>query len=472
MNPSVATLVYSFGIAALFFFGRDKTIRTSGALWIPVVYVWIIGSRSPSIWLGIAPAASTEAAQLDGTPLDRAIYTLLLLVGIIVLFQRGRKVVSILAANWAILAYFAFCLASVVWSDFPDVAAKRWIKAIGDLVMALIVVTDTNPIGAFKRLVSRVGFLLVPASILLIKYYPLLGRAYDPWVGTQFNIGVTTNKNTLGVVVLVISLGSLWYLIDLIRSKEQPNRRRLLMAVGSLLVLGMMLLAQADSATSKGSFALGAALLIVTSLPALRRHPRVVHSLVVMILLAGGFATMLGGTGGIAHTMGRNGDLTGRTEIWAALLPMATHPMIGAGFETFWLGDRVVRIRAEFEGNRLNEAHNGYLEVFLNLGWIGLGLLALVLISGYREAAKAVRRNPMFGNLPLAYIVSALIYSVTEAGFRLLDPIWFFLLLAIVAATAVTLRAGSAAKEGPRTVPHSPIASRLASRVELCRSGS
>ena len=88
-----------------------------------------------------------------------------------------------------------------------------------------------------RRLVSRVGFLLFPASVLFIKYYGDLGRGYDP-AAEPMNTGVTTNKNILGVMVLVISLGTLWHVITLLRAKGQPNRRRHLLAQIMLLAFG------------------------------------------------------------------------------------------------------------------------------------------------------------------------------------------------------------------------------------------
>ena len=104
---------------------------------------------------------------------------------------------AFLNANGPILIYFLFCLMSIVWSDFPGVAFKRWTKAIGDVLMILIVVTDEQPVAALRRLFSRTGFLLIPLSLLLIKYYPSLGRGYDSWSGEQLFTGVTTNKNSL-----------------------------------------------------------------------------------------------------------------------------------------------------------------------------------------------------------------------------------------------------------------------------------
>jgi len=470
MNPSIATLIYGCGIAGLFYLGRDKTIHTSKALWLPVAYLWIVGSRGPSIWLGLTPPAGTDV-QLDGTPLDRLIFTSLLFLGLVVLVQRGSKVLRVIRANWAILAFFAFCLASVVWSDFPEVASKRWIKAIGDLVMVLIVVTDaSNPIGTFRRLISRVGFVLLPASVLLIKYYPALGRSYDAFVGTQFNTGVTTNKNTLGVVVLVVSLGALWCLLDILRSKDLPNRTRLLVAWGTLLAFGMLLLKQANSATSRGCFVLGALILVASRLSAIKRHPRMFQVMLFVIVVGGGLATLFGGD--IAHAVGRNSDLTGRTEIWNVLIPMSPNPVVGAGFESFWLGDRLFEVRQAFRGNPLNEAHNGYIEIYLNLGWIGLGLLAVLLISGYRRAAAAFRLEPTLGNLLLAYVCVSVVYSVTEAGFRMLDPIWIFLLLAIVASSAVTARVIQTADASVAKTPSPSMAGLPALRIEPRRRAS
>src|SRR5208283_4490617 len=190
MNPFIANLVYACGIAALFYLDRDSSIRTSKALWLPVVYVWVVGSRPVSVWLGIAPAAGTDL-QLDGSPVDRLFFVALLVAVICVLVYRGRRVVTFLIANLPILIYFLFCLVSVLWSDFPGVACKRWIKSIGDLLMILVVVTDQQPVAALRRLFSRTGFILIPLSLLYIKYYPFLGRGYDAWSGAPSYLGVT-----------------------------------------------------------------------------------------------------------------------------------------------------------------------------------------------------------------------------------------------------------------------------------------
>ena len=82
-----------------------------------------------------------------------------------------------------ILIFFPYCALSILWADYPLVAFKHWNKGIGDLVMVLVVLTDPEPAAAFKRLLSRLGFVLLPLSILFIKYYPSIGRP-SPLLGS------------------------------------------------------------------------------------------------------------------------------------------------------------------------------------------------------------------------------------------------------------------------------------------------
>jgi O-antigen ligase len=108
--------------------------------------------------------------------------------------------------------------------------------------------------------------------------------------------------------------------------------------------------------------------------------------------------------------------------------------LLGTGFESFWLGSRLETVwNMSVKG--IQEAHNGYIELYLNLGWIGLFLLGWLIVSGYRHAFAAFRRDPQEGRLRLAFLTAALIFSLTEAGFRMLTPIWFAFLLAVAGSS-------------------------------------
>ena len=94
----IATFIFIVGILGLFFLNRDPEEKTSKALWIPVVWLLIIGSRPVSVWLQMAPPSSADQ-YLDGSPLDRNVYIGLLALGLIVLFNRRTAVAKLLRSN-------------------------------------------------------------------------------------------------------------------------------------------------------------------------------------------------------------------------------------------------------------------------------------------------------------------------------------------------------------------------------------
>jgi len=452
MGTPLAFLICSLGIAGLFFLDRDKSVRTSKALWLPVIWLWIAGSRSVSLWLGAGDSsAGALASTLDGSPLDAAIFEALIVAGLIVLFQRKNRTTALLRASGPVLIYFLYCMISTAWSPFHGPAFKRWIKDVGDLVMVLVIVTDAHPIAALRRLYSRIGFILLPFSVVLIRYTDL-GRGYDP-SGSPMNTGVTTNKNALGLIVFLVLLGALWNLRTLLIDKKDPNRGRHLVAQGALLTFGIVLLQMAHCATAIACFVLGGGLMLATNLRAIRKRPGRVHALCLGIVLVGGLTMLLGGESIVTGALGRNTDL-GRTDIWKASIATADSPVFGTGFESFWNKNayKVARhpaLAGYWDMSNLVSAHNGYIEVYLDLGWVGVCLIALILITGYRSAVKVFRRDPQFGSLILAYIATSALYSITEVGFRVLTPSWIFLLLAVVSANGVA--AGLFGREKPES---------------------
>jgi len=308
-------------------------------------------------------------------------------------------------------------------------------------------------LSAVKRFISRVAFLVVPISILLIRYYPAVGRDYKHQDGRQVFVGVTNDKNMLGVICLLFGLGALWRVLHSFREKRRLRNNRPLIAQSVILVMMLFLFALANSMTSLASFVLAGGLMTVLCLPAIRRRRALVHVLVASVVTLASMALFFDAGSGLVKTLGRDPTLTGRTELWGEIISLNNNPLLGTGYESFWMGSRLEKIWDKHWWHP-NEAHNGYLEVFLNLGWIGIVFLALVLINGYRHGVSLLRREPEMGRLVLAYFTVGLIYSFTEAGFRLLNPVWIAFLMAAIAVPMATTRKTSAS----RTSSSAPLA--------------
>src|SRR5579859_6136761 len=134
MPPGIATVAFTLCMVGLFWLDGDRKARTSAALWLPVMWMLIACSRPVGLWLGMGTPMDTANQVMDGSPPDRLVYGSLMVIGIGVLFTR-RKFGAILRANGPILFFFFYCVLSLLWSDYPGVALKRWTKALGDLVM-------------------------------------------------------------------------------------------------------------------------------------------------------------------------------------------------------------------------------------------------------------------------------------------------------------------------------------------------
>jgi exopolysaccharide production protein ExoQ len=310
-----------------------------------------------------------------------------------------------------------------------------------------------------KRLLALTGFALIPASVLLVKYYPELGRQYDRWIGTAYYSGVASDKNGLGFNCLIFGLASVWRVVSGLQAKVR-NKGQLM---AHLLILGMVLwlLGKANSSTSLACFMLGSALIIFLSMAKVEK-PAVVHTILASVVAAAAVGFMARDVFSyLVSSLGRDTTLTGRVPLWEQLLKMNRSPWFGTGFESFFLGERAERLWSIFTWHP-NEAHNGYLELYLNLGIVGLGLFLFVIMVGYRNVVASFKSDRTTATLKLAFLIAALIYNSTEAAFKIMHPVWIVFLFAVTAVPNPTpgTPAASLPNAAPTSVPSQWSASR------------
>jgi exopolysaccharide production protein ExoQ len=432
MVSLIATLVFAVLISVLLSFTRDRGIKLSAAVWLTFAWLWFASSRNPTQWLqphggSKGPASS---AYDEGSAFDRNILTGLMLLGVIVLARRSQRTTAFLAANIPVILFFLYCGVSATWSEHGDVSIRRWFRGLGDLVMVMVILTDLDWERVLKWVYTRLACLLVPLSILFFRYYPNLGRSYSIHDGHVSATGVTDDKNLLGLICMLFALAMVWAMIAAVRA--EGRRKSLLIGYGLVIAMAIYLISIAGSATATACLVEGVIVLIFTSRSRTLDRPKRIHLIVAAML---GFSAFnLFGGSSLLGIVGRNATLTGRTDLWALCLTLVRNPLVGAGYESFWLGWRLEKMWTYISG--VNQAHNGYLEIYLNLGWVGVALLVTLLITGYRNIIRSIRRREPSGSLRLAYFVAACVYNCTEAGFKMMHPMWIAFLLVTTAAPA------------------------------------
>jgi O-antigen ligase len=408
----------------VFLFRRDIREKpdVSGALWLPVFWLVIMSSRAFTQWLNILFGLKVGAASPEeGSPVDAFFFIALSIIGLCILINRQIHLSEVVSNNGWLIAFFLFCFISIAWSDFPFVAFKRWIKILGHPIMALIVLTEPDLKEALIRLMKRCAYVVVPVSILWIKYYPRWGTSCGEW-GDCMNQGIAVGKNSLGADLLILGFFFFWYLLQTWRTERNTRRRNELRLIAGFLIGICWLFRAAHSATSTICLLVAILIYVFVGMRCINKKFIGTYMLAALVLLVAA-ELAFGISGHLSESLGRGSELSGRKESWRLCLRFQDHPILGAGFQSFWLGERKLRIREVIPW--LGGAHNGYLATYLDLGLIGLAFLIGLLIATFWKIRAELFRNFDWGRYRLGLLAALVLLNWTEVTFDSFSPAWF-----------------------------------------------
>jgi O-antigen ligase len=436
MPPKIALLLCVLFIIVLFIRDIKQKPHISGGLWIPTIWIMLIASRPVSLWLnwGVPVVSDGQEQYLEGSPVDRNVYLALILAGLFILFRRRRNWGLIIRRNIWLVMFLAYCGLSILWSDYSFVAFKRWIKELGNFIMVMIIITELYPAEAIKVVYRRLAYVLLPLSVVFIKYFPEMGRCFTR-SGEAMYTGVTTHKNSLGVLCLICFLMFLWNLLQMrVKGFKFSDNREALIYVFFIFMI-TWLLYMANCATAILCCCLGASILIWMDIPFIKKNAKYigVYSVIflsVFVLLE----LTVDITSVVISVLGRNVTLTGRIPFWGELLVFDVNLLIGKGYMSFWMGDVLDFFAAKYYWQP-HQAHNGYLEIYLNLGLIGLLLLICSIVAFYKDIIRRISNDINFQKLRLTFLVVVLFANITEAFFTGLSQLWFVFLLMALASS-------------------------------------
>jgi len=139
----------------------------------------------------------------------------------------------------------------------------------------------------------------------------------------------------------------------------------------------------------------------------------------------------------IFEMLGRDSTLTNRTELWEVVRAQKANSFVGAGFMSFWTGARMAAVWAAL-GVGINQAHNGYLEQFLNLGYVGVAFIFLLMLVAVGKILTQFKSDPDVALLRLCLLVAIALFNYTEAAFYGVSSIWTLFLVACLDVTPLS----------------------------------
>lgn len=362
---------------------------------------WLFTSTTaiiPLLVLGNAGSLSPEG---------NALLRLLILPSIImmpVLFlSRWRDMVTLLLHNPLILLILILVWLSVSWSVLPDITVRRALSLSIYTLLACYLVLHHDSDWILKTLGWMILTLLA-TSLIFIIFLPGLSTMPD---GRGLR-GIFTHKNGMGELLIL----AIVILPQAIRQRVLPA----MLAWGGLIT-ALVLLPLVNSAT-----ALIVALVVlgIYGIWALFAYSKRVAIIVAVFGLSVGCFLMLGViayTDALFAVFGRDATLTGRTELWHYVWQMIQKRwLLGYGYEAFWEVEAFAKYAADSLQWDVPNSHNGYLDIFLNLGIIGLLLILAIMVTGFYRIALAFSRSTfhpagLLLGLLGAYVSRALVES-------------------------------------------------------------
>lgn len=331
----------------------------------------------------------------------------------------GASVLGVVA-TLCTTVYAVFLATCFSWAELVDALARAMrlvlaLSLIFELVVALFVHGPVLPLW-----VDYSGLDVIPKAFYWSRDLLLSGGRIQ---------GIVGNANILAMAALLSLVAEIARVVA--GRGTRPGA-----VIWVAVAVGVLALTRSSTV-----FVAGAAVAVVVVVAwfarrgaAVRRVATTIGLPVLVVILAGAAVLF---RGPLLALLGRSDDLTHRFDIWAIVADLAgQRPVAGWGWVSYWapwvepFDDLVV-----INGVTYFQAHNAWLDVFLQLGFIGAVIVGLFVLTTLIRTWSFALDGPRASALvPLALLVAILVQSLAES--RLLIEIGWALLVLVSIRTA------------------------------------
>lgn len=390
---------------------------------IPILACVFASIVAPLMIVGCSPANSV--CLLEPRPENKIFWPLLAAISVI-LVARNFSRLTFPPHVICLFAYLAFAGASVLWAFKPELSFIRFAQQV------MVVTSVVLPALLASRSVDLMrGLFLCFAIAAILNLIFVIERPPIDFKNVTWGYpGYFSGKNYLGQFAAIALLLSL---------NEILNRglRRVFGVVIAMIAIGLLILS--NSKTSIGLTLLVPILAAATLFfrKATRISPAIVLLSIPFCYFV--FASITGfSVGRLSYMLYGDPTFTGRTVIWDfAHLEIARNPILGWGYQSFWLvgPDGPGVLDGPGWVKEMPNAHNGYLDTMLEMGYVGLLFLvtfiAATLHAIGRMADRDFTRAWLVLSLALYIIVTNGLESLWMRGFEMMWVVFLILVAEI-----------------------------------------
>jgi len=356
----------------------------------------------------------------EGSAMSRILWLTLIFGGAAcVLSRAGMAWLLVRSINPFLLLFAVLAAMSVIWSIAPEVTARRCIRIAAMILVAMAIMLPGWRPGRFQEIVRPAITALLLGSIIFGVMYPQLAihQEKSPELLGAWH-GLANHKNSFGAMSCIGVV--LWANAFFAR---EVNRVHAL--IGTAIAVTALVLSRSTTSVVNTVFCVTLLLMMQKMPRGLRRYlpwfvslfvlALVLYSLVSLRLLPGADLLLRP----IAHMAGKDTSFTGRTDIWAVMTEhISYHPIFGTGYGAYWVGP-LLNSESYLMVQRLMfypaSAHNGYLDVTNDLGFVGLACLIGFLIVYVRQTVQLSKFNHGQAALFLALFLQQAVTNLSES---------------------------------------------------------
>ncbi|MCP6758400.1 MAG: O-antigen ligase family protein [Fischerella sp. CENA71] len=367
-------------------------------------------------------------ASIDNS-LVLALFFVNYIVTFLLLVLRWKKVVYVLSKDRYMWVLAGFVILSIFWTANPSKSLSRIIAFTGTTMFGLYLATRYTMKEQLKLLAWTFGITIVSSflfAVALPKFGIMGGIHAGKWRGIYNHKNVLGKYMALSTIIFCILATSL-------------RKNRWLLWLGCSLSILLLLLSTAKTSLIN-------CIIVLAAFPAFgilkwNLDFKIPGLLGIVAIGSSLYFWLTSNAEAFLGSLGKDTTLTGRADLWPLVLHQIwTRPWFGYGFGGFWNG-------LEGESSELwyasgwtpPNAHNGFLDVWLQLGIFGLFLLA---ITFFATAIRALLYMPYAEKntwlWPLLYLTYLVLASLGESSLMVQNDLFWVIYVAIVYTLIIT----------------------------------